>query len=154
MFNPADLPGRFVVEGQALGYVLPSGSRTIRATVQQDDIDLVRNRLRKVYVRLAERMDEVLPAQIVRIVPAGRDELPSKALGGAGGGALATDPRDRQGIKTLQRIFQFDLELPATAEAPATFGSRVYVRFEHQWEPLGLQLWRRLRQTLLSRLQY
>ena len=124
MLKPQDLPGRFMREGQQIGYVLPAGSRIVRATIRQDDIDLVRTRLRGVAVKLAERPDETLPARIIREVPAGRDDLPSKALGGTGGGALPVDPRDPQGTKTLQRVFQVDLELPARAAAAAAFGSR------------------------------
>jgi putative peptide zinc metalloprotease protein len=43
--------------------------------------------------------------------------------------------------------------LPADSAPAAAFGSRVYVRFEHHWEPIGQQIWRRARQLLLSRLQ-
>jgi putative peptide zinc metalloprotease protein len=152
VINPQDLPGRFVKEGQLIGYVLPEGSRIVRATIGQDNIDLVRNRLRRVFVKLAERIDENLPARIVREVPGGRDDLPSKALGGPGGGALAVDPRDQRGTKTLQRVFQVDIELPSDAASAAVFGSRAYVRFDHQWEPIGQQIWRRARQLVLSRL--
>jgi putative peptide zinc metalloprotease protein len=150
--TPQDLPGRFLREGQEVGYVLPAGSRIVRATIGQDDIDLVRNGLRSTRIRLAARLDETLASEIVREVPAGRDDLPSKALGGTGGGALATLPDDRQGTKTLQRVFQVDIALPENA-ASAAFGSRAYVRFDHDWEPAGQQIWRRTRQLLLSRLQ-
>jgi putative peptide zinc metalloprotease protein len=149
--TPEDLEGRFVREGQALGYVLPPGSRIIRAAIQQDDIDLVRNRLRAVAVRLTERIEAAVPVRLIREVPAGGEQLPSKALGGSGGGAVAVDPQDPNGTKSLQRVFQVDLELPEDAAA-VSFGSRVYVRFDHVREPLGFQLWRRLRQLLLSRL--
>ncbi|MFO1098476.1 MAG: peptidase M50 [Xanthobacteraceae bacterium] len=151
VIGPQDLPGRFMKEGQLLGYVLPQGSRVVRAAITQDDIDLVRHRLRSISVKLTERMDGVLPARIIREVPAGREDLPSKALGGAGGGDLPVDPRDPEGTKTLQRIFQIDLELP-DAESAAVFGGRAYVRFDHDWEPIGEQIWRRARQLLLSRL--
>ena len=140
-------------EGQLIGYVLPPGSRIVRATVRQDDIDLVRNQLRSTRVKLAERLEGSVPARIVREVPAGREDLPSKALGGAGGGALAVDTRDPQGMKAFQRVFQVDIELPAEAPAATAFGSRAYVRFDHEWEPVGQQIWRRTRQLLLSRLQ-
>ena len=152
VINPQDLPGRFMKEGQLIGYVLPPGSHVVRATIAQDDIDLVRNRLRHTSVKLAERLDGALPARIIREVPAGREDLPSKALGGAGGGALPVDPRDPEGTKTLQRIFQVDLELPSDLESAAVFGGRAYVRFDHYWEPIGEQIWRRARQLLLSRL--
>jgi putative peptide zinc metalloprotease protein len=148
--RPQDLPGRYVKEGQLVGYVLPSGSRIVRATVRQDDIDLVRSRLRRVFVRLAERPEDLQAARLVREVPAGQADLPSRALGGSSGGATAVDPRDPKGVKTLQRVFQVDLELPSTSAA--AFGSRVHVRFEHQWEPLGTRTWRRGRQLVLSRL--
>jgi putative peptide zinc metalloprotease protein len=153
VMKPQDLPGRFLREGQQIGYVLAAGSRVVRATIRQDDIDLVRHRLRSAKVKLAERLDETLSAEIIREIPAGRDNLPSKALGGAGGGALAVDPADPQGTKTLQRVFQVDIVLPENTVAAAAFGSRAYVRFNHDWEPAGRQIWRRLRQLLLSQMQ-
>ncbi len=154
VMKPQDLPGRFLREGEQIGYVLPAGSRIVRATIRQDDIDLVRHRLHSTVVKLAERLDATLPAEIVREVPAGRDDLPSKALGGTGGGALAVDPGDPHGTKTLQRVFQVDIVLPENAAAAAAFGSRAYVRFNHDWEPAGQQIWRRVRQLLLSQLQF
>jgi putative peptide zinc metalloprotease protein len=153
VLKPQDLPGHFVREGQAIGYVLPTGSRTIRATIGQHDIDLVRNHLRSTSIRLAERIDETLLARIIREVPAGGEELPSKTLGESGGGAIPIDPRDPHATKAFQHVFQVDLELMPDA-APATlFGSRAYVRFNYDWEPVGQQIWRRVRQLLLSRFQ-
>jgi putative peptide zinc metalloprotease protein len=153
VLKPQDLPGRYVREGQQIAYVLPSGSRIVRATIRQDDIDLIRNRLRTTTVRLAERVDERRAARIIREVPAGRDDLPSKALGGIGGGAVPVDPRDAQGTKTIDRVFQVDIELSSDGAVAAAFGSRAYVRFDHYWEPLGQQIWRRVRQIVLARLQ-
>src|SRR4029434_3708909 len=51
--TPQDLPGRFLREGQEVGYVLPAGSRIVRATIGQDDIDLVRNRPRRTTITLS-----------------------------------------------------------------------------------------------------
>jgi len=155
--RPGDLPGRYMREGEVIGYALPPtgpgehGARIVRAAVAQDDIDLVRSRLRSVAVKLAGHLDTALPARLVREVPGGRDELPSKALSTGGGGPFATNPRDPNGTRTLGRVFQVDIELPPDVP-PDAFGGRAYVRFEHEWEPLGGQLWRRLRQLLLSRL--
>jgi putative peptide zinc metalloprotease protein len=149
--RPQDLSGRYFKEGQPVGYVLPPGSRIVRATVGQDDIDLVRSRLRRVVVVLAERVEDPQVARLVRETPAGQGNLPSRALGGSSGGATAVDPRDPKGLKTLQRVFHVDLEAPSTLAT--AFGSRVQVRFEHEWEPIGVQIWRRTRQLVLSRLQ-
>jgi putative peptide zinc metalloprotease protein len=146
-----DMPGRFFRQGEVLGYVTPASSNIVRVVVPQDDIELVRNSLRGVSVKLSGRVWETNSARLVREVPAASSELPSKALSTAGGGSFAVDPGDRESRKTLQRYFQFDIELPPEAAAIA-FGSRVYVRFEHESEPLGFQLFRRLRQLFLARL--
>jgi putative peptide zinc metalloprotease protein len=147
-----DLPGRYAKRGDVLGYVIFQQSRIARVVVTQDDIDLVRNRLDGVEVRLANRPATSYQARIVREVPAASDRLPSKALTEAGGGRFAADPRDSNQLKTLARTFQFDLELPLDA-ANANFGSRVLVRFDHGQEPLAAQWYRRLRQLLLSRFE-
>ncbi len=153
--RPADLPGRFLREGEVIGYTMPDATsptpRIVRAAIAQDDIDLVRARLVAVRVKLASDLTTDLPARLLREVPAGRDELPARALSTSGGGPFATQPGDQGGTRTLARVFQLDLELPPSTPAP--FGARVHIRFEHDWEPLGTQLWRRLRQLLLSHLQ-
>lgn len=152
--DPADLPGRYFKRGDVLGYVLPtSGAQLVRAAVTQEDIDLVRNHVRTARIMLADHLEHPLNVVSVREVPAGSDKLPSAALGSVGGGATAVDPRDDHGMTTLNRVFQFDLQL-ATPVADAGFGGRAYVRFDHDWEPLGPQLWRRARQLLLSRVEF
>ena len=151
--RPGDLPGRYLREGEVIGYALPSGGPLIvRTAIPQDDIDLVRSSLRSVAVKLAGHLDAAVPARLVREMPGGRDELPSNALATTGGGPFATHPRDPNGVRTLERVFQVDIELAPGAPVDA-FGGRAHVRFEHEWEPLGGQLWRRVRQLLLSRLQ-
>jgi putative peptide zinc metalloprotease protein len=147
-----DLPGRYVRRGDVLGYVLFQQSRIARVVVTQDDIDLVRTRLDRVDVKLANKLSASYEAHIVREVPAASDSLPSKAFTEAGGGRFVADPRDANQVKTLQRTFQFDLELPMEA-ANTNFGSRVLVRFDHGSEPLGAQWYRRLRQLFLSRFE-
>ena len=148
--NMEDLPGRYFKRGEILGYVVLAQSRIARVVVTQDDIDLVRQRLVGIEMRLANRPAETVEASVVREVPAASDRLPSKALTNAGGGRFAIDPRDSAQVRTLQRTFQFDLELPQDA-SNANFGSRVHVRFNHGWEPLGWQCYRRVRQLFLAR---
>lgn len=150
--SAADLPGRFVKEGEILGYVTPASGLVARIVVPQADIGLVRERLARVTVRLADRRSEFASA-LVRAVPAARGELPSPALSSVNGGAAAlADSRERDATRTSERMFQFDAALPASPDvAAAGFGSRVYVRLDYMWEPLGRTIWRRVRQTLLSR---
>src|SRR6185437_14630970 len=100
---------------------------------------------RRIEARIPDRIGDQFTAQVIREVPAAGEQLPSKALSASGGGRVASDPRDTSGSKTLQRFFQFDLMLDPEP-AKIGYGSRVYVRFEHDWEPLGFQLYRRIRQ--------
>jgi putative peptide zinc metalloprotease protein len=76
--------------------------------------------------------------------------LPARQLGTAGGGKIATDPTDRQGVTALQKFFQVDLEIPAGAD-PLKLGGRAYVRFNHGWAPLAVQWYFQIRQIFLSR---
>jgi len=145
-----DLPGRFLHKGELIGYVTQEGRGIVRVVVSQDDVDLVRSRLARADVRLAENMGEVFAAALVREVPAAKDELPSSALSSHGGGAIAADPRDPRGGKALASSFQFDLELPLQARG-ASFGGRAYVRFVLRPEPLAMQWYRRIRQAFLAR---
>ncbi len=143
-----DLAGRFVKRGEVLGFVTPHGSNIVRVAVAQGDVDLVRHRLRGVALMLPGAPVAFRTARLVREVPGGADRLPSSALGTGGGGGLATDPRDPSRTLTLQRSFQFDLELDGPV---GEYGRRVLVRFDHGYRPLGAVLYRRLRQIVLSR---
>ncbi len=60
------------------------------------------------------------------------------------------DPSDASGTKAFEKKFQFDV---AVREGPPAtlIGNRAYVRFEHQLEPLGWQLVRKVRQIFLKR---
>ncbi len=148
-----DLPGRYVKRGDVLGFVTPAHAALARVVVPQADIELVRHRLEGVEVALPGRVWDPLPARLVREVPAASERLPSRALAVEGGGRFAADPAaSGENPRTLERMFQFDLALPAGAVAEG-FGGRIFVRFDHGAEPLGWQWWRRGRQVLLARLQ-
>ncbi len=103
-----------------------------------------------VEVKLTEQPDKSLKAEIERIIPAADLNLPSAALGTAGGGVIPVDPTDPDGIRALENIFQLDLSLPQEVKNPH-IGGRVYVRFDHGNMPLAMQWYRRLRQLLLRK---
>ena len=148
--KPQDMAGQFFKKGELLGYVLDRKQLIARVVVTQDNIDLVRTKFRSVELRLAEAISDPHTASVIREMPGGVDELPTAALGIGGGGKIAVDPKDTNGVKTLERVFIFDLQLPAGV-TPKAFGERVHVRFSHGGEPLVGQGYRRLRQLFLSR---
>ncbi|MDT8387882.1 MAG: hypothetical protein RQ736_10225 [Thiogranum sp.] len=146
-----DLIDRFVQKGQVLAFVTsPDDHTRVRAAVAQDDIGLVRDRTRKVDVRSTGWNTTSWSSTVTREVPGGTHQLPTAALGSLGGGPFAVDPSDREGRTTLQRIFEVEVSLPPEARN-SYLGSRMYVRFDHGYEPLGMQAWRALRQLFLRR---
>jgi putative peptide zinc metalloprotease protein len=146
-----ELPGRYVRRGEVLGYVVSDASLLLHAAVPQEDMDLIRSRLRGVQVRLAQSMARPVQAQLVRQVPRGDFELVSTALGTAGGGEIAVDPGKPGGTRSLKRVFDVEVRM-ASAATTAVFGDRAYVRFDLGPAPLGWQWFLRLRQMFLARL--
>lgn len=147
----ADMPGRYYRKGELLGYVIDKTPPVGRVVVPQEAVDQVRLATDRVSVRFAHRPDAVTGGRIVRLVPAGDEYLPSRVLSTEGGGRITTDPRDQKGAKTMERMFQLDIELTEEDIArKAFFGERVYVRFDHETEPIGRQWYRAVRLLFLS----
>jgi putative peptide zinc metalloprotease protein len=146
-----DMPGRYFRKGELIGYVLTREALVARVVVPQDDIHLVRARFKGAQLRLSDSLTERRRTNLARPLVGGAvDELPTPALGLAGGGLIPTRPDDPNGVKTTERVFMVDLALPENMP-PAAFGERVFARFEHGWEPLAWQGLRRLRQLFLGR---
>ena len=148
---PDDLPGRYVRQGELIGYVIPDGNARARVVVPQNAADLVRANTEHVTVKLAEQLSETFEARIVREVPRASDRVPSMALSSIGGGDIALDPSTGAGgaPKALQTHFEFEVEL--LSARPLGAGGRVYVRFDHTRETLAAQGWRVVRQLFLKR---
>jgi len=145
-----NLAGKFVQRGELLGYVLNRSAMIARVVVNQADVDFVRQKTLDVKVRFPEKISLKMPAQLLREVPAATDQLPSRTLSQEGGGEIAIDPRDMQGIKAFQKVFLFDIVLPPP-EGVYNVGGRVYVRFDHGREPLVYRWYRLIRQLFLRR---
>ena len=146
----SDLTGRYVKRGGLVGYVLADERPLVRTVVSQDFVDPVRQRTERVYIRFASRLEDVLSGKIRREVPGGTEQLPSTIFGFGGGGEIAVDPQDATGTRAFEKKFQFDVTVLENLSA-AYIGERVYLRFEHAPEPLGWQLFRKIRQIFLKR---
>ena len=141
-----DLPGHYFHRGAPVAYVVSDTATTIRVVVAQEDVDLVRNDLRGVDVRLSDQLGVVHRASVKREVPGATEELPSMALGIAGGGEIAMDP-GADGQRAFESLFQFDVEIGDTVVE--RLGQRAYVRFDHGWEPLAYRWYRSARRLFL-----
>ncbi|HSN33982.1 MAG TPA: PqqD family protein, partial [Ideonella sp.] len=148
--RPQDMPGRYHRQGDVLGHVLGPGPLVARVVVRQGSVDGLADAANAVQLRFAHALDRIVLARVVREVPAGADRLPSKVLSQEGGGQVAVDPRDPQGLRTLERTFQVDIDLPRPAPQSTFYGERVFVRFEHRPQPLAEQAWVALRRLFLA----
>jgi len=144
-----DLPDRFLRKGQQVGVVVHPQLVRVRAIVSQDDVDLVRERTRAVRVKMAGLVSETLNARLLREVPAASSRLPNLALSTIGGGRVPVDPRQADAPVALQGWFEFELELEG--ERTRSLGERVYVRFDHGYEPLAWRWLRGARQLFMKR---
>lgn len=147
--RPDDLPGRYLKRGDIVGYVVGEHVPLARVVVHQEDVDQVRVARRDVEIKLADDLSVTWIARVLREVPAAGKELPSPALGQRGGGEIVLEPDDKQGVKSVQSLFEFELELPR--DAPGQYlGSRVLARFEHEPTPVGVRGWHHVRRLFLS----
>lgn len=144
----ADLPGTFARRGVAIGYVLQSSEMRVRAAVDQDRAYLVRHRTAEVEVRLADAMNSPVPARMGADFPGATRQLPSPALGERGGGPYSIDPADSDGVRSIDPVFLYDVFL--TQRMLERVGGRAWVRFNHGYEPLAFQVYRRASQLFLK----
>lgn len=147
--DSGDLTDRFLRRGLQIGYVVDFSKVTARVVVPQRSIDRVRAQTRRVSVRLAESIGREFAATLEREVPAASSDLPSLALSLAGGGTLALDPREKEGPRAFEKLFHFEIKISGVSLK--TIGERVFVRFEHDPEPLVYRWYRGVRRTLLSK---
>lgn len=144
----ADLEGRFLRQGELIGYILETDRFLVRTIVPQYAIALVRQQTDAVNLRVAGDVGREIRSAIERQVPGAISQLPSAALGNMGGGDIPVDPRAGDGVSTFQGVFQLDVTLPE-AHAHEFVGTRVYVRFDHGTEPIAVQFYRGVRRLLL-----
>lgn len=141
-----NLSGRFVQQGEVIGFIVEWSTLTARIVVRQSDIGLIRRDTRAVQIMTADQPGSRIPARLLREVGGAVDRLPSRALGLSG--AIEVDPREASGTRTREPVFQIDLALPA--ETPSMrIGTRVYARFDHGYEPLAFRWARAVRRQLL-----
>ena len=108
----------------------------------------MRHRTRGVEVRLADALDARVPGRLASAVPAATRQLPSAALGEAGGGPFAVDATDSERTRSLEPVFLYDVLL--NDRRLERVGERAWVRFDHGFEPLAFQLYRRASQLFLK----
>jgi len=137
--NVRDMQGRLVSQGTLLAYIGGGPDVRVRVVAPQEDAVKIRDGIRTIRVRPAGIGSTDIEGRHLQEAPAASDILPSTALGSRGGGGIQVDARDERGLKTLHKVFAFDVSVPLNT-ATQYVGSRAYVRFEHAPTPL-LERW-------------
>lgn len=177
--DPARLLGAYGKRGDVVCEVVDPGRIRVAAVVGQFDADWLFDHSRnlgggaagvdgggvgatpaalKVELRRVARPHDP-PIQAapggVRILEGGRQELPSPALGHAGGGKVETDPHDRSGTVGKNPVFTVYVTPAISAEEAATWlaapGERVKLRFTLDRKPLLVQWLDRLNKAIQGR---
>ncbi|NNE63898.1 MAG: hypothetical protein HKN34_07445, partial [Gammaproteobacteria bacterium] len=143
-----DLPGRFVRQGELLGYVLDRPLSTIRMAVSQDNIGQLRQNVEDIHIRFASDLDQIYAGEIIRQAPEATNRLPSAVLSTEGGGKFPLHPGAGDSLQIQQNVFLVDLEFDPTGNNIA-LGTRAYVRISHGSEAVATQIFRRIRQVFL-----
>ena len=145
--------GRWVARGAALGTVVGGGGWRVVAVLPQVSTHLFDDQVRELEIRLTGQEEINLVAQSVEVLPFDQGQLPSAALGFAGGGDIAVSPSDPHGLTTAEPIFRIHATLPdALAERPALLHGRLgQVRITMRARPLAQQWERSVRQFLQRR---
>lgn len=150
--DKSDIKDRYIQQGDLIAYIVPEYPDTARVVIDQEHIGLVREQTKQVFVKFSDRPGKTYSSNIVRSVPAANNTLPSAALGTKGGGSIVVDPTYEGGTMALEKFFEFDIFLPKVHPAPYS-GSRIYVSFVHESEPLSQQWYRSIRQLFLKRFE-
>ena len=143
------LVGAYLRRGQQVGMVARLDRIRIRAAAGQYAV--LPQDGQDVEIRIKGRPDDQLSGVVEKTLPAGREQLPSAALGYAAGGAIQTALDDRRGTKAAERFFEIRIE--PGKERPLLSGQRVVVRFEAAAKPLLAQWYRALLQLIQRRFQ-
>ena len=144
----ADLPGRFIRQGELLGYIMNQQTSIIRMAVTQDHIGQLRQNIDDIKIRFASDSGREYSARIIRQAPEGTNQLPSAALSTQGGGRFIVRPDSKNQLMIQQKVFLVDLQFDSRQQS-IPLGSRAYVRIHHGGEPLARQIFRRIRQVFL-----
>ncbi|MEM9165393.1 MAG: PqqD family peptide modification chaperone [Planctomycetota bacterium] len=149
--------GRFVKQGEIIGFVLPEGDAAVLAVVTDAQAPLLLPTLSDgdetiATVRLRGSAEQAFEATVRRVWPAGTREIPTPALAASAGGDILQDPAEPN--RALNPLTQIELEpvhgrdgaLPAMLH-----GRRGVVRFELEPEALLPRLVRHARRLLDAR---
>ncbi|MHC4214745.1 MAG: efflux RND transporter periplasmic adaptor subunit, partial [Planctomycetota bacterium] len=144
--------GRFLPRGEQIGLVADLNKILVRAVAGQTlAAILVEHAQKQLEIRVKGRPDVMIAGQIEKIFPAGKEVLPSQALGYAVGGSIATHAQDMRGIRSAEKFFEVRIGPDPDSDVRLLTGQRVVARIRLPSKPIAARWWRSVRQLFQRR---
>lgn len=137
--KPHNLIGSYIKQGDTVGIIITQAAPRVRTALNQDEVAKVQQHSHEIKMRLASMATREWTGNIARETPKGTFQLPSPALGTAGGGNIRVKRGDAKSTETTEQVFLMDIQLHQPLQHNL-FGERVFIRFVHPSIPIGHQL--------------
>jgi putative peptide zinc metalloprotease protein len=154
--DPQGVIGAYVKRGQMVCEVVDPRTR-VTATIETEQaaplVELPADRYR-VEMRPVSSPFSLVRASDIRVAPAAIRDLPHPALGYAGGGEIAIESRDQQGMRSTRPFFRLRVEGAVDESGQRWFGTpgeRVHLRLCLPSRPLLWQWTDRFRRLIQGR---
>jgi putative peptide zinc metalloprotease protein len=148
--------GAWLSKGAPLGEIIPEDGYVFQAVLRQEAADGIGAfSPEAATLRLEGARAEVLPVADLSVVPFSRRDLPSEALGSAGGGDLAVSVAQQgggqPGRQAVERFFLIKAGFAPEAAPAGLSGRSGWLRVTLEPRPLASQGWRAARQFFQRR---
>ena len=147
-----DLVGSWHERGQPIGQIVNQSAFYFSAIISQKEASrLFTDEIRDSEVKMYGQAGETLTVVEQTVIPADQQNLPSAAIGWAGGGEVAVDLQDQSGTKAVEPFFEVRSAVVGSEDMVMLHGKGGRIRFDLPPEPLLRQWVRKLRQLLQQR---
>ena len=144
--------GSWLDRGKPVGQVVDQSNFYFSATVSQREVSrLFSGEINGSEIKFPGQSGESLPVSGLKIIPVEKQNLPSAAIGWAGGGEVAVDVKDSSGTRAVDPFFEVRAAFPMTDTVSLLHGRSGKIRFDLPKEPLLRQWLRKFRQLLQNR---
>jgi len=149
-----DRLGMWQTRGAPFGELINEDSFQFVSVVAQSDVsELFAEGIRKTETKLIGQAGIRIQVADFAVIPMEQTRLPSMALGWSGGGDIAVNLQDRQGIQTSEPYYQVRANLLPNPEVATLHGRSGRIQFFLPPKSLAEQGWRKLLQMIQDRYQ-
>jgi putative peptide zinc metalloprotease protein len=143
--------GEYMQQGTEVGLLIDESDFIIRAVVNQDHAQLLNEPVLHTEFCKKKRPGRFFNAKFIKLLPVGLEDLPSAALSILAGGEILVKQDEESGRKSVENIFEIHIKPEKKAMESLLSGQVLMVRCSLEPKPMGLQIWRFMKQQFLKR---